>query len=131
MEKTAVAALAAAFALGADAAIETISPAEGSEYRLLHSALKNVIAYPTKEARYDALSPESAGWDDPLPDLKDWRHPRPVVVKWRTTEGEKGPWLVRLSEREDFSSPLDFVCNGDKDGLRREKLENGVSEWTY
>lgn len=143
-----IAALAAAIApLGASAEVINVSPVDGATLETLPDAQLAVLEGRTRTERLDIL--KAINDNDKLlpPDLKakhladlksadkkdlkkSWRRNRPLTLVWKTTEGEKGPWRVRLAKKPDFSDAKDLWL--EKNDAKKEKSEDGnISTWTY
>jgi len=75
------------------AAVNLLAPASGETVVLLPECQRAVLA---KESREERLA---------VMDLKteDWRCAKPVVFRWQVTEGEKGPWEIRIGKKPDLS----------------------------
>ncbi len=145
--KTQLCGLVAAFAASASAfaGIQLVSPAEGEAVRLLPSRQKEIMSLATPEERYDALAEDRkekkeresnpSSHDEP----KVWRVSAPILFKWRATEGEKGPWLVRVAKtREAVEDPaaqcaMELSLNGDGDcgNAKTEKAKDGTRVMSF
>ena len=107
----------------ANAAVRTVSPAEGEVFQSLPDAQLKVLSGATREERQKILK----GLDARAA-RHSWRRQRPLVLKWRTTEGEDGPWRIRLATKSDLSDAWDVWM--EKDWVKQEK-EDGARLWSY
>ena len=128
----AVAAFAAVMSsMPAFAAVELVSPADGESVRLLPSIQKKIMALGTKEERYDALEPERAKEKGKHRDESTtWRRSRPVTLKWRSTEGEKGPWLVRVGTDPEMGKYEEFQIDAQEGKSTKNEDGSKTREWS-
>jgi len=137
MNRTSALILAALAAVGAEAALEPVSPKDGAELQLLTGVQKEIMAVPTYDARLAALQADAkiakkedrhygrhSSW---------WRRSEPLVLKWRATEGEKGPWKVELGKTPDLSdAKVLYYGDGEvkpgKDGVLRREVDRANLE---
>ena len=137
---TLAAILAASAAVPAIAAVELTLPAEGETVQLLPARQKEVMALATPVERSDALHADRiAKKSKNAP--KVWRVSEPLMLKWRATDGEKGPWLVRIAKTaeavEDVSAPcaLELCLDGGSSkgsvNARSEKADDGTYTISY
>ena len=121
----AAAALALAFQPCLMAAVVPVAPKDGGTFETLTDEQLAVFAGETRTNRLEAIRSLGAAKDAP----GAWRAQRPLVLKWRTTEGESGPWRVRLSKRDDFSDGGDLWL--EKSEVKCEASGDGSQIWTY
>ena len=115
------------------AAVEQVSPVGGETVRLLPDEQIKIMAMPTYAERLAALKadlekPHDSRYYGKNRDKK-WRVSKPLVLRWRATEGEKGPWLVKIGKQPDLSDARDFWISASTPKSRSEK--GGVRfKWT-
>lgn len=120
-----VAALSLARPPCAEAAVALLEPKDASTFETLTDAQLTVFAGATRTNRCEI----GKRFPDDKQNRTVWRCQRPLVLKWKTTEGETGPWRVRLSRKPDFAGGGDlWVAERDAKGV---KLEDGSEVWTY
>ena len=127
----------------ANAAVEIVSPANGTTVALLPEPQKKIMSYATYEERLAVLKADNAKPHDDRYYGKDrdskWRLSVPLVLKWRTTDGESGPWLIRFGTTPDLADATDTWLNpGEaakmsmaKDEQSSEKTDGKTHVYTY
>ena len=105
-------------AIGAQAAIEPVSPKGGEEFTLLTEVQRKIMAVPTYAERLAALQAdariENKGDRYYGRHGSSWRRAEPLVVRWAATDGEKGPWKFELGKRADLSdAKVEYWSAGD------------------
>ena len=141
MNRTSAMILAAVAALGAQAALEPVSPKDGAELKLLTEVQKKIMSIPTYDERLAALQADKKiekkekryygrhnSW---------WRRAEPLVLKWTATAGETGPWKIEYGKKADLSDAEVLYIGADelkpgKDGafkreVSRANLEIGMT----
>ena len=116
-------AVSAVFGFQGMAAVVPVSPEDGAVFESLPDAQRQVLDGATREERQKILK----GLDARAA-RHSWRCQRPLVLKWRTTEGEDGPWRIRLATKGDLSDARDVWM--EKDWVKQEKGE-GARLWSY
>ena len=108
-----------------EAGVSLLAPQDGSTFETLPDAQLAVFAGATRTNRCEITKK----FRDAKQTRDIWRCQRPLVLKWKTTEGESGPWRVRLSRKADFSEGDDlWLTERDAKG---EKQKDGSEVWTY
>ena len=107
------------------AEIALVSPKDGELFETLTDAQLAVFVGETRTNRLEAVMELGAAKDA----AGAWRTQRALILKWRTTEGESGPWRVRMSKQADFSDGGDLWL--EKHDASSEASGDGSQIWTY
>lgn len=104
------------------AALEAVSPVGGVEVSVVPPCQRRLAALETVEERSRLLK-EFAAVRKAGGVKGTWQAAEPIVFSWRTTAGEKGPWVIELSETNGFSDPMrvsvrDRHCRSEGDVCR-------------
>ena len=107
------------------AEVALVSPKDRELFETLTDAQIAVFAGETRTNRLENVRELGAAMDA----AGTWRAQRPLTLKWRVTEGESGPWRVRMSKQADFSDGGDLWL--EKSDASCEKFDDGSMIWTY
>lgn len=137
MKKTPLMIAAALATIGVRAAVEPLSPVDGTTLPLLNEVQKKIMSIPTYSERLAALQ------EDAKIEKKEnrfygrhsswWRVSNPLVLKWKVTADEKGPWKVELGKKADLSDAKvlyfgDSEVKVGKDGACKKEIERANLE---
>ena len=95
------------------AAVELLAPSEAETVRLIPDVQRAVLTKETLAAREAVFAADRKG-DRTLRTSKDWRTSLPLVLRWRVTEGEQGPWEVKIGKRTDLADARSWFIRKDR-----------------
>ena len=84
------------------AAIELLSPSGDVPIKIVPECQRTVMTNETLEAR-EAIFAADRKHGKKLRHSHGWRKACPLVLKWKATDGEGGPWEIKLSKNADLS----------------------------
>ena len=103
------------------AAIELLAPTEAETVRLIPEVQRAVLTKETLAEREAVFEADRNG-DRKLRESKDWRTSLPLVLRWRVTEGEQGPWEVKIGKSADLAGARSWLIRKDK-SVTKDKVE--------
>ena len=112
-------------ALGLNAEVVPVGPVEGTVVALLPAAQRDVIALPAYSNRIERLKEKYTGRNAVA---DDWGRSCPLVLRWRATDGECGPWQIKIGKKEDLSDARVWFVSEVKPRLHEDR-ERPVFGW--
>ena len=100
------------------AAVELISPGEGTVVKLVPEVQRSVMAEKTLAERKALIASDAARYGENAA----WRRSEPVVFRWRPTAGEIYMWEFSIAKKKDFSDARIEI-------LTAETNADGCVEW--
>ena len=108
------------------AAIELLSPSGDVPVKIIPECQRTVMTNETLAVR-EAIFAADRKSGKKLRHSHGWRKPEPLVLKWKATDGEGGPWEIKLAKKADFSDARVWYMRAGKvdSATGREVADSG------
>lgn len=113
MKSPAFYSLLAIFPLSLMAEITLTAPARDAVVPLVPENQKKIMALKTHAERLAELNSDRKSRKSYFNRKSLWRKALPVTFSWKCTAGERGPFRLLISEKEDFSDPVILFSKKD------------------